>query len=157
VLVIVTEQLSVACGGVHVATAPHEEFAASVMFEGQPVITGLVLSVTVTLNAHIETFPAPSVAVYFTCVVPTGKEFPGVCVLVNVTEQLSVACGGVQLAGTAQAEFPATVMLEGQPVITGLVLSMTVTLNIQIAVFPAPSVAVYFTSVVPRAKVFPGE
>jgi hypothetical protein len=66
VLVIVTEQLSVADGAAHVTTAPQDEFADTVMLEGQPVMTGLVLSVTVTLNVQIAVFPAPSVAAYLT-------------------------------------------------------------------------------------------
>jgi hypothetical protein len=34
-----------------------------VMFDGQPVITGGVLSVTTTLNVQVDLFPAASVAV----------------------------------------------------------------------------------------------
>jgi hypothetical protein len=56
-------QLSEAMGAVHVAMALHVESALSVMFEGHPLITGLVLSITVTLNVHVDMFPAPSVAV----------------------------------------------------------------------------------------------
>ena len=45
-------------------------------------------------------------------------------------------------------------MLAGQ-LITGAVLSLTVTVNEQAAVLPAPSVAVAVTVVVPRANVLP--
>jgi hypothetical protein len=155
VLVNVTEQLSVADGGVQVTIPPHDELAEMDMSDGHPVMTGLLLSVTVTLNAHIAVFPPASVAVYFTCVVPSANVLPGVWVLVIVTEQLSIGCGGVQLTTAPHEEFAETTMFEGQPVITGVLLSVTVTLNVHVETFPAPSVAVYFTCVVPTAKELP--
>ena len=58
--------------------------------------------------------------------VPVGKKSPGVWVLVNVTPiQLSVAPGAVQFTLVPQDEELAdTIMLEGQPVITGGVVSI---------------------------------
>jgi len=128
------------------------------MFEGHPTITGLVLSRTITLNEHVEALPAASVAVYVTVVVPSAKVVPGFFVLVNAgaPPQLSVADGAVQLTMAWQDPFAFTVMLEGQPVMTGIVLSRTVTLNEQVEVFDAASVAVYVTTVVPRLKTVPG-
>jgi hypothetical protein len=70
--------LSVADGACHETSAPQDEFAETSMLDGQPVITGLVLSVTVTLNVQTAVFPPPSVAVYFTSVVPSGNVLPGV-------------------------------------------------------------------------------
>jgi hypothetical protein len=91
-------QLSVAVGAVHVATAWHDAFAESVMFDGHPVITGLVASLTITSKVHVEELPEPSVAVYLTCVVPIAKTLPGLCVLVKVNpEQLSEAVGALQV------------------------------------------------------------
>jgi hypothetical protein len=51
-------------GGVQVTTLVHS-FALSptVMFDGQPVMTGGVVSVTVTLKVQVDVFPAASVAV----------------------------------------------------------------------------------------------
>jgi hypothetical protein len=56
-------QLSVNVGAVQVATASHDPFAFRVMLEGHPLITGAVLSTTVTLKEHVAIFPAASVAV----------------------------------------------------------------------------------------------
>ena len=56
-------QLSVMTGGLQVATAWQDAFALRLMFDGQFVITGAMLSATVTLNVHVAVFPAASVAV----------------------------------------------------------------------------------------------
>jgi hypothetical protein len=44
----------------------------------------------------------------------------------------------------------------GQPLITGGVLSWTITLNMQVDVLPWVSLNVYVTGVVPNVKVDPG-
>ena len=108
------------------------------MFEGHPVITGLVLSSTITLKEQVDIFPAASVAVYVTGVVPMLKIVPGLFVVVRVSvpPQLSDTVGAVQLTVAWQDAFALTVMLEGHPVITGLIKSFTVTLNEHVAVFP---------------------
>jgi hypothetical protein len=60
----VIEAQLVVVGGVQVTTFEHSFVARlTVMFDGQPVMTGAVLSVTVTLNVHVDLFPAASVAV----------------------------------------------------------------------------------------------
>jgi hypothetical protein len=61
------------------------------------------------------------------------------------TPQLSDAVGAVQLTGVLQAVLPIPVltdMFAGQPVITGTVLSATVTVKLHVDVLPAASVAV---------------
>src|SRR6187551_2532786 len=128
------------------------------MFEGHPVITGLVLSCTFTLKEQVDVFPDASVAVYVTAVVPRPKTVPGlfVVVKVNVPAQLSDTVGAVQLTVAWQEALAFTVILAGHPAITGLVLSNTMTLKEQVDVFPAASVAVYVTGVVPRLKSVPG-
>jgi hypothetical protein len=77
-------------------------------------------------------------------VTPLVKVLPELLLLVNVPPlQLSVKVGAIQLTTASQDEaFAFTVMLEGQPVITGAVLSTTVTVKEHVAVFPAASVAV---------------
>ena len=99
VLVIVAPlQLSVKVGAVQLTTAWQEAFALTVMSDGQPEITGLVPSCTITLKLHVEMFPAASVAVYVTAVVPILKVLPGARVLVIVPPlQLSVNVGAIQL------------------------------------------------------------
>ena len=69
------------------------------MLEGHPVIMGLVLSWTITLKEQVDIFPAASVAVYVTGVVPKLKTVPGffVVVSVRVPPQLSDTVGTVQL------------------------------------------------------------
>lgn len=145
-LVMVTAQLSVTVGGVQLTVRLHAFAGAfTVMFVGQPVITGVVASTTITLNAQVDCLPEASVAVYVTGVVPTEKNCPGLLSLVRFTTQLSVAVGGVQL--TLAPHVPAvetafTVMFDGQPVMTGLVTSFTTTLKLHVDVRPDASVAV---------------
>ena len=60
-------QLSVAVGAVHVATCEHviglPLFDVKLIFDGQPAITGKVLSVTVTVKLQVVTLLFTSVAV----------------------------------------------------------------------------------------------
>jgi hypothetical protein len=77
-----------------------------------------------------------------TGVVPKANELPDARVVVNVTvPQLSLASGATHAAIALQVESAESVMLDGQLVITGLVVSTTVTLNVQVDTLPAPSVA----------------
>ena len=51
-------------GAAQVTTLEHSEAVKeTLMSEGQPVITGGVLSVTITLKVHVDILPAASVAV----------------------------------------------------------------------------------------------
>ena len=70
-------------------------------------------------------FPAASVAVYVTTLVPRLKRVPGLFVVVrlSVPPQLSDTVGAVQLTVAWQDALAFTVMLVGQPVITGFALS----------------------------------
>ena len=69
------------------------------MLEGHPAIRGPVLSCTVTLKEQVDVFPAASVAVYVTRVVPRLKMEPGLLVGINVNAppQLSDTDGADQL------------------------------------------------------------
>lgn len=134
---VTVPQLSVAVGAVQGTDAWHNPLAGATMLEGHPVITGFVLSDTVTVKEHRDVFPEASVAVYVTVVTPMGNVAPGTLLLVNVErEQLSVAVGAVQLTAASQAVFAKMDILEGHPVITGSILSFTVTVKEQFAVFP---------------------
>lgn len=65
-LVMLTTQLSVAVGAVHVTLVPHVPAVATalaVIVVGQPVITGLVTSFTTTLKLQVAVLPEASVAV----------------------------------------------------------------------------------------------
>jgi hypothetical protein len=128
----VPEQLFAAAGAVQLTAAPHKPgLAETVMLPGHDVKTGGVLSVTVTLNEQVEVFPLTSVAVYITCVVPSAKTEPDARLLTKLAiPQLSEAVGAVHVTVAPHGGGPeATDILEGQPVIWGGVLSVTVTLN----------------------------
>ena len=56
-------QLSVKVGAVQFTIALQDAVAFTVMFAGQPLITGGVISFTVTMNEHVAVLPAASVAV----------------------------------------------------------------------------------------------
>jgi hypothetical protein len=60
---MVTEQLSVATGGLHDATPLQDALAETLIVDGHNVRTGGILSTTVTLNEQSVLLPVPSVAV----------------------------------------------------------------------------------------------
>jgi hypothetical protein len=153
-------QLSLAAGGAHEATALHiPGVLVRFMFTGHCVNTGGWLSVTVTVNAHTLLFPFTSLAVYAMFVTPIGNIDPltGPCVCITETPgQLSVAVGDAH--ETTAEQFPGSVfmaILVGQEVNTGNWLSVTVTLNEHVAMFPLASVAVNTTLVTPIGKAEP--
>ena len=121
------------------------------MFAGA-VIVGFVLSITVTSCVAVAVLPAPSSTVHVTVVVPNGKVAGASLVTVTLV-QLSVATGFPKFAITAaQFVLAFTVMFAGA-IIVGLVLSSTITFCVAVAVFPALSVTVQVTTVVPNGKV----
>ena len=72
-----------------------------------------------------------------------GNSAPIGCELSNeVTPQLSVAVGGIQVAFASHVEDAVSKISDGQDVNTGAVLSVTTTLKLQVATFPLASVAV---------------
>jgi len=84
-------------------------------------------------------------------VVPAGNTEPGAMLLVRTALQLSETFGGVQeIPGELQAA-----KLTGHEVITGGWLSMIVTVNEHVAVFPEASVTTKLFVVVPIGKVAP--
>jgi hypothetical protein len=121
------------------------------------VTTGLGL-VTVTVKPQlVDWLPEASVAVQVTAVVPTGNAVPDAGVQEVVTPgQLSLAVGE-KVTMAEQTPTPAIVeMLDGQAMV-GFSLSLTVTLNEQLAVLPLVSVAVQLTGVVPFGKEEPDD
>jgi hypothetical protein len=138
-------QLSDAVGTVQL-TFGWQEAPALIVISAveQPLITGAVLSFTITLNAQVAILPDASDAVYVTNVVPIPNELPGVCVLVKFTAlQRSVADGAVHEATAWQKPFAFKTMSEDKhSENTGATSSTTTTLNVQRELFPAASVAV---------------
>lgn len=149
-------QLSVAVTE-KVTVAPHAPEGAFVVISDGQLMTGAWLSITITLNEHVATFPEPSVAVYVTTLVPFGKIAPGATLLVKVNVQLSVAVGGIQLTDFVHVPESVTVISAGQDEITGAILSITETLNEHVDALPVESVAVYITAVEPPGKIEPEE
>jgi hypothetical protein len=118
-----------------------------------------VSSTTVTLCVALAVFPAASVAVQVSVVVPTGNTFPaGTPLTATVTlGQLSVAVAIPRLAVLTTALHP----VAPAPVVTltaagaatvGFSVSLMVTDCIAVAAFPAASRAVQVTVVVPFGK-----
>ena len=115
------------------------------------LITGAVESITVTVKLQMAVLPDGSVATRVTVVVPRLNVLPDVGVLTTVTLQLSVA---VTLKLTIAPQLllaEATLMLAGQ-VIVGGVVSLTVTVCVQVDTLPDASVAVHVTVVLPTGK-----
>ena len=91
-------------------------------------------------------------------VVPIGKLLPGAKPLVSAMDppaQLSVKVGAVHVAVAVQEASAFTLMLLGQPAITGTVTSVTVTVKEQLTLLPAASVTSYVTVFTPTGKVLP--
>jgi hypothetical protein len=144
-------------GGSQETTFEHSDAnSETVMSDGQFEITGAVLSVTTTLNVQVDLFPASSVAVYVTAVVPGLKLVPGGVGVETVAHPFTV--GGVHVTTFEHSSaFNETLISEGQPAIAGPVLSVTTMLNEHVDILFAASFAVYVTTVVPGSKLCPGE
>jgi hypothetical protein len=125
------------------------------MLVGQLTNVGAVLSLTVTVNVQVAVLPEPSVATLVTVVVPVLKKLPEAGVETTLTvPQLSVA---VTLKLTVAPQLPeaeATDIFCGQ-VITGKVVSTTVTTKLQLVELPNVSVATLVTVVLPTGNTLP--
>jgi hypothetical protein len=148
-------QLSATAGAVKTIVAVQLAPALAVIVAGA-VITGAIASVTVTVCVLVELLPLASVAVQVTVVTPTGNKPLAGALLVNVTGlvQLSVAVGAVNTT-TALQLAPAVAVIATGVLITGAVVSVTVTNCVFVTVFPAASVAVHVTTVFPIGKIPP--
>jgi hypothetical protein len=109
------------------------------------------------VNAQLAEFPAASLTLQVTVVVPFGKVAPdaGEHEEVPIVGQLSLAAGAAYVTGAEH--WPgvfATVMLDGQ-VIEGGCVSVTVTVNEQLTELPAASTTPQPTVVEPLGKVEP--
>src|SRR6266511_1221136 len=113
--------------------------------------------------AQVVALPATSLTVIVTVVVvPSATAVPaaGLCVMVNApaVAQFSVATPSLVRSGIWPAQAPSalTLRLAGQVVITGAVVSTTVTSAVQVVALPATSLTVIVTVVVvPSATTVP--
>lgn len=150
---LLTEQLSVVTGVPKLTPVAEQEprSAFTLTFEGHTMV-GFWLSVTVTFCVQLAVLPAPSVTVHVTTVVPPVKA-AGASLVTLATVQLSEVTG-VPNATPVAVHVPAsgpTVIAAGQTMV-GSWLSVTVTVCVQVAVLPAPSVTVHVTVVAPNGK-----
>jgi hypothetical protein len=100
------------------------------MLAGQAEMTGLMVSTAhglliLTVKAQMPTLPFKSVARYVTVEIPIGKHLPG-CAVANVdtVPQSSVALGTVHCAAAQVVVVEEIEIFAGQPVKTGLVVSV---------------------------------
>jgi hypothetical protein len=112
------------------------------------VITGGVTSLTVTLKVQLFVFPAASVAVAVTVVVPTGNTDPDAGLLTIVgTPQLS-APETVKFTTAEQVPTGALTVMSGGHEMVGSSSSVTVTVKLQLG--PAELVQVTVVSPTPK-------
>jgi len=130
----------------YVTTAVPPAPATTVMFDGH-VIVGGVVSTTVTNVVHEDELPLASVAVNVTAVVPSGNT-PLLGPETVTGPAMSEAVAGGTTTNAANGCVASAVIAAGQ-MIVGAVVSMTVIEVEHDAWFPAESVAVYTTIVVP--------
>src|SRR6476646_9438053 len=148
-------QLSVAVGVANVTTAEHcPRSVGFVIFPGQ-LIVGASVSLTVTVKLQFLEFPAASVAVHVTVLLPFGKVEPeaGTHVTVGFPGQLSVAVGVANVTTAEQCPRSLGLVIFPGQLIVGASVSLTVTVKLQFLEFPAASVAVHVTVLLPFGKV----
>jgi hypothetical protein len=111
---------------------------------------------TVTVKLQVEVLPEASVAVQLTVVTPTGKQLPeGGLQMIVVPGQLSVVVAVKVTTLQASLTVAVTAVWFAGQAITGGSMSLTVTVNEQLAVRLLASVAVQLTVVTPFGKAVP--
>ena len=128
----------------------------SAMVSGRQLITGGVVSKTVTVKVQELETPEPLVAVQVTIVVPAEKVEPlGGTLTTDKTMQSSLAVAtNVTFVFTHWPASAITTMLLGQMTV-GKALPRTETVKLQTLLLPDPSVATQVTVFVPIGKVEP--
>jgi hypothetical protein len=145
------EQLSAAVAAELDRTAT--PLASNVNVAAFAVIVGAVLSTTVIAFVAVVALPDPSVEVIVTVLLPKSKQLNvlGVIVtvgeLVQLSDVLDITLDEVIVAAPLASK--ATVTAEDTTAILGAVLSTTVTDLVAVVAFPAPSVAVMVTVLLP--------
>ena len=116
---------------------------------------GFSQSLTVTVNEHCWLLPAASVAVTTTVVVPIGKVEPEAGLATTVGAPQLSAPDALNVTTAPQLPASAQVVISDGHWTVGASQSVTVTLNAQVEVRPAASVAPTLTVVVPTGKLEP--
>lgn len=131
-------------------TVAPEEAAASAVMSACGAIRGGVVSVRVMSCGEVVLLLTESVAVQSTTVAPTGKADGALFVTVGEASTRSDTEG--EPRATAVLALVASVVIAGGAVRVGAVVSLIVTEEVALALFPAPSRAVHRTSVAPSGK-----
>src|SRR5262245_1483490 len=119
------------------------------------VTTGGVVSRTLTLNEPLVLFPALSVAVQVTTVVPRPNVVPEAGVQTGVIEPSTMSVAVAVNVTLAPAELIASAVIVAGTTNTGSVVSRIYTLKWLVAVLPRVSLDEQMTWVVPMPNVLP--
>lgn len=130
--------------------AVQPELVPLIIAAGQMII-GLILSTTFTNCEQEDEFPASSVTVQTTIVFPKGKT-PGALFVTEATWQLSPVIGVPKVIPVAMHPTLVVVKTSGGQLIEGLMLSTIVMVWLHVEIFPAPSVTIQVTVVLPRGN-----
>jgi hypothetical protein len=125
---------------------------AAVTIVGSVRVGAVVSALTLTVNEFVLAFPALSTAVHLTVLAPTGKRLPeaGMHVSAGFGSQASEAVT-VKVVGAPLGLAHPTVIPVGT-LMSGAVLSDTVTVKAHVPELPLSSTAVHVTRVVPAAN-----
>ena len=148
---------SVAVGVLKVTVRPLDDVASWEMSLGTLLITGSVVSWTLTLNDADEVFPCVSVAEQATVVVVIPKVDPdaGEHVTPAGPDTASLAVGLVNVTTAPEPDVASVVTLPGTPLITGPIVSTTLTVNDADESLPCESLALQVTVVLPSPNTVP--
>jgi hypothetical protein len=150
-----------AASGPHLASLPDESVRAAPVLgrvATPPAAPGLASAVavgrstalTMTVKSHVTSLPLASVAVQVTLLDPAGKPEPLAGSQANPTlGQLSLAAGSAKSTMAELSPGAASTTMSGGQVMVGACPSSTITVNVHVAVFSAPSVAAHVAVVVP--------
>jgi hypothetical protein len=130
-----TPQLSAVTGVPRLTPVAVQPLFVVVLTATGQVIVGRILSVTVTVWLQVAVLPALSVTVQVTVVVPVGNA-AGALFVTEATPQLSAVTGIPRLTPVAVQPLFVVVLTATGQVIVGRILSVTVTVWSQVAVFP---------------------
>jgi hypothetical protein len=148
---VTDEQLSLVVGVPRITpVAAHPEVVVAVTVAGA-VMEGETRSMTVTVWVAVDVFPAPSVTVHVTVVVPIGKEL-GALLLTVPAVQLSAVNAFPMLLAVTEHVAPAGMVMFAGATSEGAPWSTTITVCVAVAVFPLLSVTVQVTVVAPKGN-----
>ena len=139
-----------AAAGSPSATSFESAEAASTLTSGGARTDGAAVSDTATLCRAVASLPATSRAVQVTVVVPSGNR-AGASLATDITPTASTTAGSVSSTAVPSAPAASAATSWTAPIAGGIV-SRTVTFCVATAMFPAPSIAVQITVLMPRVN-----